>query len=287
MFGYVRPLQSRLEPGEWEGYQAAYCGLCHCLKQECGLAARFTLNYDFVFLFLLLDDGAGDCRERRCPRHPWKGKTCLTQNETMRLCAWESVLLAYYKLGDSVADEGFLRRAGNRSAMRLLRSTYQRALAHCPDFDHHVAMCLWELDELERENSPKLDQVADTFARLLAGAAPETGEESLDRPRQQLLYHLGRWIYLIDALDDLSDDMARGRYNPLAARFGGELDREYLSATMSHSLALAQSAFQLLPRTGWSGLLENILYLGLPNVQTLVEEGKWRSREKGSRSKET
>ncbi|MEI3141456.1 MAG: DUF5685 family protein [Lawsonibacter sp.] len=39
---------------------------------------------------------------------------------------------------------------------------------------------------------------------------------------EQLLYHLGRWIYLIDARDDLAEDLADGRYNPVAARFGPE-----------------------------------------------------------------
>lgn len=264
---------------DWRRYQGVYCGLCHRLGERCGPGARFILNYDFVFLFLLLDEGEGETAWRRCAAHPIEGRTCLDGGQVMDLCAWESMILAYYKLGDGVADESLLPRTRDRLARGLLRRAYRRARAHCPDFDCHAALCLRELDELERENSPKLDRVADAFARLLAGAAPETGEESLDRPRRQLLYHLGRWIYLTDALDDLSDDMARGGYNPLAARFGQEPDREYLSATMSHSLALAQSAFQLLPRTPWSGILENILYLGLPNVQTLVMEGKWDPKE--------
>lgn len=279
MFGYVRPILGKLSEEDKAAYQAAYCGLCHCLKKDCGLAARFTLNYDFVFLFLLLDGGAGDCKERRCPAHPLQGRPCLAQNETMALCAWESVILTYYKLGDGVADEGFLRRTGDRLAKGLLRRAYQRTLAHCPDFDRHVAACLGELDELERENAPKLDRTADAFARLLSAAAPETGDETLDRPRRQLLYHLGRWIYLTDALDDREEDLKRGRYNPITARFGQEPELEYLTTTMSHSLSLAQSAFQLLPRTAWSGILENILYLGLPHVQELVAQGRWDQKE--------
>lgn len=280
MFGYVRPDRSRLSDEEWESYQAVYCGLCHCLQKRCGLAARFILNYDFVFLFLLLDEGeGGECRVRWCPRHPWRGKPCLTQSGAMELCAWESVILAYYKSGDGVADEGFWAGLGSRVARFLLKGAYRRANAHCPDFDYQVAMCLWELDELERQNSPQLDRVADAFARLLGAAAPATGEEALDRPRGQLLYHLGRWIYLADAVDDLARDRERGRYNPVAARFGERVDLDYLDTTMGHSLALAQSAFQLLPRTPWSGILENILYLGLPNVQKLVIAGKWNTKE--------
>ncbi len=276
MFGYVRPDRDRLAGGAWERYQAAYCGLCHCLREVCGPAARFILNYDFVFLFLLLDGGeAGTCR-RRCPRHPREGRPCLARSPAMELCARESVILAAYQLADGVADGRGLARWRSRGARWALGRAYGAARAARPDFDRHVAACLGELDALERARSPQLDRAADAFARLLAGAAPETGEEALDRPRRQLLYHLGRWVYLADAVDDLEEDARAGRYNPVAARFGGAVDRDYLETTMGHSLALCQSAFQLLPRTPWADILENILYLGLPGVQTLVLTGRWR-----------
>lgn len=280
MFGYVRPLQSKLSQEEQRTYQAAYCGLCHRLKKTCGLGARFILNYDFVFLFLLLDSGNENCDTRRCAVHPWKGRPCLAGNQAMDLCAWESVVLAYYKLGDSVADENFFTGFKSRIARLFLRRAYKKANARCKGFDYRVAMCLWELDELERASSPKLDAVADTFARLLSAAAPATEDESLDRARRQLLYHLGRWIYLVDAWDDLAEDEKRGRYNPIAARFGQTPDLDYLDVTLRHSLSLAHSAFQLLPPTAHSGILENILYLGLPNVQALVQAGKWGRKER-------
>lgn len=285
MFGYVRPARSQLTGEEWEDYQGAYCGLCHTLQKRCGLAARFILNYDFVFLFFLLDGEDGTCRTRRCPVHPFRGKPCLEGRAAMDLCAMESTVLAYYQLSDSVADEDFWKRTRDRLARWLLKGAYRRSRAKCQDFDYQVATCLWELDELERQSSPKLDRVADTFARLLAAAAPTTGEEGLDRPRQQLLYHVGRWIYLTDAVDDLAEDREKGRYNPLAARFGPEIDMDYVRTTMTHSLNLARSAFELLPQTRWSTILENILYLGLPRVQELVLAGKWNHNEDRDRSK--
>lgn len=286
MFGYVRPLQSRLSQEDWGGYQQTYCGLCRCLKRRCGFAARFTLNYDFVFLTLLLEEGERRCAPtRRCAAHPLKGRSCMEPSPAMDLCASRSVVLTYYKLLDGVRDEGFWKGLGYRLAALTLRRAYRKAKKEHGEFDAHVAACLGELSALEKENSPKLDRVADTFARLLAAAAPTTQEERLDRPRRELLYHLGRWIYLTDALDDLAQDVEKGRYNPIAARFGQAPDMDYLTTTMTHSLSLAQSAFQLLPATCWSELLENILYLGLPNVQTLVREGKWAEQSKMSRRK--
>ncbi len=284
MFGYVRPDRSHLSDPAWESYQAAYCGLCHCLKRRCGFAARFTLQYDFVFLCLLLEDRGEEtvCR-RRCAAHPWRPRPCLAATPAMELCADRSVILAYYKLADGVADETGPTRLKSRAARWALGRAYRSARGRQPDFDRHVALCLGDLDRLERENSPRMDRVADAFARLLAGAAPETGAGGLDRPRRELLYHLGRWIYLADGVDDLPRDLAKGRYNPVAARFGPEPDLTYLATTMTHSLSLAQSAFQLLPRTRRGELLENILYLGLPHVQALVLAGKWDGGRKRGR----
>ncbi len=285
MFGYVRPAPERLSQEDRDRYQAVYCGLCHTLQGQCGAAARFVLNYDFVFLALLLEEE--EDREvclRRCVAHPVKGRACSSGTFAAALCAQESVILAYHKLRDGMADEGLFGGLKYRVGALLLIPAYRRARAARGPFDAHVRACLNELDELEGQNSPQLDRVADTFARLLAGAAPTGGNDFLDRPRQQLLYHLGRWIYLTDAVDDLAEDTAKGRYNPIAARFGEAVDRAYLATTMTHSLTLAQAAFQLLPRTRWGGILENILYLGLPNVQQLVLEGKWGRR--GDRKQE-
>ena len=282
MFGYVRPDCSRLTDEAWARYQGAYCGLCHCLKQRCGTRARFVLQYDFVFLCMLLETEQDDrllC-SRRCAAHPVKPRPCLEPSPAMELCADESVILAYYKLQDGVADEGLFGGLGYRLGADLLKRAYRKAKAARPQFNDHVKACLAQLDELEREKSSQLDRCADAFARLLSAAAGETGEDQIDRPRQQLLYHLGRWIYLVDAVDDLAEDRKKGRYNPVTARFGDEVDLDYLSTTMRHSLALCQSAFQLLPQSPWSDILENILYAGLPGVQTLVLEGKWNQKKR-------
>lgn len=277
MFGYVRPLREELKVRDWEGYQAAYCGLCHALKEQCGTAARFVLHYDFVFLSLLLDEGTcpvTTCK-RRCAAHPLRPRDTVPATESAGLCARESVILTHYKLLDDRADEGFGQALKSRLASLFLARSYRRARAALPRFDETVKSCLFELSALEKAHSPQLDRVADVFARLLAAAAPVTGDERIDRPRTQLLYQLGRWIYLADAADDLAEDRTKGRYNPIDARFGGKPDLAYIETTMNHSLSLMQSAFQLLPPNRWQAVVENILYLGLPRVQQQAVAGTW------------
>lgn len=286
MFGYVRPLREELKVRDWEGYQAAYCGLCHALKERCGFAARFVLNYDFLFLTLLLDQGTASavtCK-RRCAAHPLSPRPSVPVTDTATLCAWESVILTHYKLLDDVNDEGFGEMVKSRAANLLLKHSYQKARNAQPEFDEKVKSSLETLRALEEEKCSSLDRVADAFAGLLAAAAPVTGDSRVDRPRTQLLYHLGRWIYLADAADDLMEDRAKGRYNPIDARFDGQPDMEYIETTMSHSLTLAQDAFQLLPPNRWQAVLENILYLGLPQVQKQAVAGTWHG---GRESRQT
>lgn len=288
MFGYVRPLREELKVRDWEGYQAAYCGLCHALKEQCGTAARFVLNYDFVFLALLLDEGTcpvTTCK-RRCAAHPLRPRSAVPASESAALCARESVILTRYKLLDDKADEGFAKGLKSRLANLLLARSYWKARTALPQFDETVKSCLRELHELEAARSPQLDRVADVFARLLSAAAPVTGDEGIDRPRAQLLYQLGRWIYLADAADDLAEDKAKGRYNPIDARFGGQPDLAYIETTMNHSLSLMQSAFQLLPPNRWQAVVENILYLGLPQVQQQAVAGTWHGGRESRKTHE-
>lgn len=106
---------------------------------------------------------------------------------------------------------------------------------------------------------------------------------------EQLLYHIGRWIYLVDAWDDLEEDRRTGAYNPILIRFDGrpEEGRETMRTTLRHSLNLARSAMALLELGHWQGTVENILYLGLPAVEELVFTSQWKAANHTDRRKHT
>lgn len=283
MFGYVRAGKDTLSPTDRVAYESVYCGLCHTLKVQYGNISRLFLNYDFAFLAMLLAPGdyQGEAECRKCPMHPQKGRQVCQGGPWLETAAGESVILSWWKLRDTLADGGFLSQMGARFLCLLLGPAYRKAKARYPDFDKETARLLVEQGELEKEGCPSIDRTADCFARLLMAAAPTVGEERLDRPREQLLYHLGRWIYLIDGVDDLPEDRKRGRFNPVAARFPSwtSEDQAYLRQNMDHSLALVGAAFQLLPMNPWTGVLENIIYSGLPGVEELVFSGKWRENQ--------
>ena len=287
MFGYVVPLRGELKVRELDAYQGVYCGLCHTLGRRYGFLPRLLLSYDFAFLAMVLagTEGSVALERRRCVACPVRGKRVCPARPELDTAADASVILTYWKLRDSVADRGFFRGLPARLLSILLRPAYRKAARLRPDFDRQTVSCLEELRTLEEEGSLSLDRTADTFARILAGAAPDTGDRARDRALGQLLYHVGRWIYLVDAWDDLEEDRAAGRYNPLLLRFhdGPEAHREEVRLTLGHSLNLALSAYHLTDAGPWNGVVLNILCLGLPMVEEAVFTGQWRQRKKENR----
>ncbi len=284
MFGYVRPLHAELKVRELEDYKAVYCGLCRTMGKRYGFLARFTLNYDFTFLAMLLSAGSETCSTKlcRCPAHPFRKRKMCLQMPTLDVAADESLILSYHKLRDDVADNGFFRGLPARLAGWALKPAYRKAAALRPEFDQKVAACLKELHILERERCPSLDRPADTFARILQAAAPAAGDECRDRALGQLLYHVGRWIYLVDAWDDLKDDARSGSYNPVLERYRhspGEHEED-VRITLLHSRNLALSAYGLAQSPQWDGILSNILYLGLNAVENAVFAGQWKTNRK-------
>lgn len=280
MFGYVRPPAQELPPEELERFRGLYCGLCHTLSQRYGQAARFILNYDLTYLALLLSDGtAGEERRSRCYASPVKKRPYLASNAAMELAADESVILAYWQLRDGVADHDWFPGLKYRAGAGLLESAYRKAAALRPDFDAAVRRQLQQLSRLEQAGDPSMDKAADTFAVLLSSAAAEVTDPVRRRILEQLLYHLGRWVYLIDAADDLKKDAASGNYNPVALRYGltdgvwtAESRREFV-LTLDHSIHQMAAAFELWDFGVWTPVLESTLYAGLFQVGKAVLDG--------------
>lgn len=282
MFGYIRPLRGELKCKEFDLYKATYCGLCQTMRQRYGVIAPMFLNFDFTFLALLLWEAEEDPKlcHGRCHAKLFTKKEMCVGSDALNYAADESVILAYWKLRDSIVDDGFWKGLISRSLALLLKRSYKKAALHCAEFDKTVQDCLAELSQLERENSPSIDRTADTFARILRAAAPQKGDEVQDRALGQLLYHVGRWIYLVDARDDIAEDALSGSYNPIALRYGETGDDDALRLTLEHSLNLARSAYHIGEFGCRGAIIQNILYLGLPLVQRAVFEGVYKNIKK-------
>jgi len=289
MFGYVRPPLERLSQASQERFRHVYCGLCHTLNRRYGTVSRFILNYDFTYLAILLS--AGECEvslcEARCPASPFKKQCHCTESSALDLAADESVILTYWQLMDGVADHGLLKGLKYRIAAAFLRPAYRKAAAFRPTFDAIARERLADLARLERERSDSLDAPADAFAQILAAAAEDVEDPVRKRVLHQFLYHLGRWIYLVDAADDLKKDTVSGNYNPIALRYGladGVMPskvRTQFAVTLDHSIHMIATAYELWDFGCWDEILGSTVYEGLFSVGKAVLDGNYhRKRQK-------
>lgn len=223
---------------------------------------------------------------KRCAVHPMRRRCCVAGDPALDAAADMSVILTYWQLRDGVADHGFWGGLKYRIASALLYPAYRRAREHRPRFDAGTKAHLSELAALERERCSSLDAPADAFAKLLALAAEEVNDPVQRRVTAQLLYHLGRWVYLVDAADDLRADIKSGGYNPLALRFtpkDGALapaDSEALALTLDGSVRTMAAAFELLPETKYTPVLRAAVYEGLYAVGAAVLHGTFRKRQR-------
>lgn len=285
MFGYVLPRKDKLSEASFAQYRAAYCGLCRSLKLHYGFRTRFLVNYDMTFLYFLLR-GKKELQPQRCfcPARIFCKKNCLPDDDAMQYAADMSVLLSYWKLRDAKNDGGFFKRIAANVGLWFYRKPYRKAAKRHAEENAVFESQLQALQCLETQKFAGLDRTADTFAKLLGACAGFVSEGKTRRIVELLLYHVGRYLYLVDALEDLPRDYKNGSYNPLQYRYAlenGQLleqDKLLFLDTVEASISLAASALELLETK--DEILTNIIYYGLPAVLHSVANGSFRKRGK-------
>ena len=286
MFGYVRLFKPNITMGEYEQYKGIYCTLCKRLGKRYGVASRFTLSYDMTFLALLqmaMEEQDADFCPSRCSFNPTK--RCLKAQNTAAIdrAADIGTILAYYKLRDTLADEGYFKRMAAWCALPFAKRAHKKAKKNVPHIDEAVERMMIAQARLEAEGCSSIDRAAEPFALLLQTLAGETAtDDSQKRVLERFGYCLGRWVYLMDAVDDLAEDLEKGRYNPYILsrnlKKGDEQGvtdtRAYSLFTLNACLAECKAAYDLLDIRRFDGILRNILEEGMAHAQKRVIAGE-------------
>ena len=284
MFGYVRLFKPTITMGEYEQYQGLYCTLCKRLGKRYGVLSRFTLSYDMTFLALLemaLTEEGPDFCPGRCSFNPTK--RCLKAQNTAALdrAADIGTLLTYYKLRDTLADEGFFKRLAARLAQPFAAHGRKKAAKRRPEMDALIKEMMGRQATLETEQTASIDRAAEPFALMLQEMAASVAiDENQRRVLKRFGYCLGRWIYLTDAVDDLDEDRKEGHYNPYLLARSPKCEEEvkatrgYARETLNACLAECVAAYNLLEIRRFDGILRNILEQGIPHVQKRVIAGE-------------
>lgn len=287
MFGYVRIQKAELLVRQYEDYGGIYCSLCRRLGKDYGILSRLFLNYDCTFYALVfLSVAQPSCpgaKKGRCVVNPLK--SCAFFEDRQKIfegAAAFTVLLTYYKIRDDLEDSGFWKSLLQRLALPLAAYAKRKAEKRFPAVGRLIRGAMAHQRETEQRFRQGIDQCAEPTARLLAGfftSEEITGirpESSYGRILEQIGYYLGRWTYLMDAADDLAEDIKFGTFNPLAIKFqlnstnleeNYDTVRAYANQLLNETLARLGAAANLLDMNRLGPIVRNVIFLGLPQMQ--------------------
>ncbi|MBR7142060.1 MAG: hypothetical protein IKD06_00825 [Clostridia bacterium] len=274
MFGYIRLYKPEMTYKDYARYHSLYCGMCQALKRVGGPLARWTLQYDFVFLGALRMLRAGEefkACNCRCPLNPFKKVNICVSQTQLEASACASLLLAHYQLKDDAEDCGSLKKRLRACLLLPITAGIKRRVAKhgtLKGSEEKIRQALERLHAAEQAGETSLDVAASPFAELVQWVASEgmPPHEAADR----LAYHVGRWIYIADAWEDLQEDTQNGAYNPLK---GDPQARQRAEFSLNASLMEINRAVAELPESPLQPIFENLALQGLPRMQKFLLEG--------------
>lgn len=309
MLGYVKPEKGELKVREYEVYTGYYCGVCKSIGKRYGQLPRMALSYDAAFLAVLLaslSEEPDSPVQEHCVGHHIKKKTII-RDKAVDYAADVMLILAWYKLQDDVNDEGKLYA---KATMVLLRSIHKKLYGKYPELCKGIEEHLAQLSRLEKDKCDSLDMAAEEFSRImelifsqgvngLYGSKKTYDDNSiygnqlyteedvnlLAENLGKIGYHMGKWIYLIDAVDDIEENIQSGAYNPLLYRFKYDeasettetfrkrID-ERLRFNLFHYLAVLSNCVDSLDISKNKGIIDNIVYFGLHRKTEEILQGE-------------
>lgn len=283
MFGYIRPNVKELKVKEHELYKSTYCGLCHVMGKRYSCLYKASLSYDYVFMVLLrllVSSEKTAFSKKRCPLHPTKKKILMDANGALEKTADVGVIMLYHNLLDKIQDRDGLKSILGYFLLPEAKRLRKKALKKdgIYSLDKSAQDKLSKLNFAEKESIASVDIPANLFGEFLG----ECLSNGLDGETKQKVYrigkNIGKWIYIVDALDDIDSDEKKNSYNPFLLVFGSAAEvkkhTDMIENTLLNELASADEVLLSLENTdeGIFNILQNILRFGLPDIHDKIIE---------------
>lgn len=261
MFGYIIINKGDMKFKEFDVYHSYYCGLCRALKERYGAPGQFSLTYDMTFLVILLSSlYEPETKEgvTKCIAHPFE-KNNVRRNAFTDYCADMNVLFTYYKCRDDWNDD---RKVSRLAYSKIIKGAYRKIRSDYSAKVKKIDSLMRELSVEERKQNEDIDHMAGLFGEIMGeifAVRRDEWEESL----RTLGAYLGKYIYLLDAYEDMEEDIRKNRYNPLKKRFENPDFDEEIKTILTMMMAVCSREFEKLPIIENAEILRNILYSGV------------------------
>lgn len=261
MFGYVVVNKPEMKIKEFEKYRSYYCGLCKTLQSKCGIRGQFSLSYDMTFLAILLSGlYEPDSKEesQRCIVHPFTRQT-VRRNEMLEYTADMTLLLTWYKCRDDFLDE---KKAGKAIYGKLIEGQVKKLALQYERQECAVRENMEKLTDFEKAGNYNIDELSGCFGRLLAEIfVPYTDE--WEKNLRKIGFYIGKFIYLLDAYDDLEQDKKKNCFNPLLEKEKDEMFDDWVKQLLTMAAVEFSREFEKLPIFEDVEILRNIIYSGI------------------------
>ena len=276
MFGYVVMNKPEIKFKDFDMYRSFYCGLCRELKERYGLSGQITLTYDMTFVILLLSglyEPPTKKGSTRCIVHPVRRQP-VRKNAITEYAADMNIFLTYYKCKDDWNDE---RSIPGLIFGKLLEGKEKKSEKLWSKKVQTIVSCLDELSALEKENATDIDRVSGCFGRIMAEIFAYR-EDVWEPTLRRMGFYFGKFIYLLDAYDDVEEDVKKGNYNPFSKDYIIKGFDDRVKNMLMMMMAETCREFEKLPIIKYTDILRNILYSGVwCRFETV--SGKWKKEQ--------
>ncbi|MDE6211647.1 MAG: hypothetical protein K2G42_06710 [Clostridia bacterium] len=273
MFGYVIPDKLNMFMKDYYGYRGFYCGLCKSIGRRCGQLMRIGTTYDMTFLNVLAHavlDVEMEMKMGVCVLNPVQKKLIGQDDELTKKVVDISTILAHYKCVDDFKDE---KSASKKLADAVvIKRHYKKAKKLYPEFDRFISEEYQKLARLESEKCSSPDRVAHPFAEIMVRIGEVVFGDNYQEPVKNMLYNMGKWVYICDAIDDIDDDFKKKGYNVFLQNYDYKDKATFLQDkkdVLEYVLMSAYNAiledFDKIQVKKYEGILTNIIWYGMLN----------------------
>ncbi len=279
MFGYVKGDTPNMYVKDTVLYKALYCGLCKGIGKTCGTKARFALSYDLAFLSALIHNVRGidvKVEKEHCIIHPIVKRPIASVTELTERIAILNVILAYYKAEDAIAD-----KENGKFKKAIFKSSYKKAKKREPIFDEIVKKRYEELRKIEKSECDSIDVSADPFGNMMKDLVKVLSKEDYTEELGEIAYNLGKWVYLIDAIDDYDKDLKKKSFNVFINAYKFNSKKELIESKKNEIIAYLTPAIMTIGNLSTKikykfnhDLCDNILQRGLIAETKRIMENK-------------
>lgn len=261
MFGYVLIDKQELKFKEYDIYKSYYCGLCQTLNNRSGRFAQLTLNYDMTFLQLLLTglyEPQTEIKSFKCKLHPLK-KTLKRTNVITEYIADMNLFLAYLNCIDDWKDE---KKLSKKIYSLLIKNKVKKIKQKYPQKTSKLEQIIQKSSEYEKKNKYDIDIISSYSGELMSELFLYKQDEWKDC-LSKMGFFLGKYIYIIDAYEDIEKDLKKGNYNPFKEIHKNKNFDNFVQEILTMMISECAREFENLPIIENLNILRNIIYSGV------------------------